>query len=391
MGLLDRLDLPELRETLRARGLDGWFLYDFHGVNPVAGRVIGHAGMVTRRVFIMLPAIGEPRAVIHRIDHPIFSDFPGTMDVYTTWEELHHYLGALVHGRRIAMEVSLENGVPYLDRVPAGAIELLRRLGATIVPSASLVTQFAARWSERELVQHREVAESLAGIARTTVARTVREVGNASELAVQQELIGAIERAGWTLEDPPIVAFGPHAADPHFAPQASREDRLGAGQVVLIDLWARHSPDGMWADQTWMGFAGSDVPDEMARAWSAVKEARDTVVSSLRDSREGGLTLTGADLDRRAREVIGRYGLLEACAHRTGHSIDFDLHGSGPHLDDTETHDTRELLPGVGFSVEPGVYFPRRFGMRSEINVHLASGGPEVTPKEPQQALILAG
>lgn len=382
------MDLDAIRQVLKEADLDGWLLFDFHGVNPILRRLVPVRGMLTRRVFVMVPAAGAPHALVHGIDRHALRAFDGEVETYTRWTELHERLGSLVRGRRLAMEVSPEDAVPYLDRVPAGVTELLTKLGATVVPSAPLVTRFAAGWSAREVEQHRAVAESLADIARSTLSRVVGEVGSATEVGVQRDVIAAMEGAGWVMEDPPIVAFGPNAADPHFEPGAGGDATLAPNQVVLLDLWARHGAEGMWADQTWMAFAGSAVPDVVGDVWNAVRDARDAVIERLR---QGWTGLSGADLDRVARGVIHERGYAEYFVHRTGHSIDFELHGSGPHLDDLETHDVRELLPGIGFSVEPGVYLPGQFGVRSEINVHLARAGPEVTPREPQEYFILGG
>lgn len=389
MRTLTKADLDELRETLKARRLDGWLVFDFHGINPVAQRVVGFGAMVTRRVFALFPAVGEPRVLVHSIDRHAVQAFPGAVEVYTRWSELHQRLGLLVRGRRLAMEISPEDAVPYLDRVPLGITELLTRLGATLVPSAPLVTRFAARWSPEELSQHRQVAESLADIARRTIAATIGRPGEARERAVEEQVAAAITQAGWTVVDPPIVAFGPNAADPHYAPGEAHDAVLQDGDVVLLDLWARHGPKGMWADQTWMGFAGSSVPDDVGAAWTAVRDARDAVLDRLRQAARAGESVTGAELDRVARGVIERRGYGEAFVHRTGHSIDGDLHGSGPHLDDFETYDIRELMPGVGFSVEPGVYLTGRFGVRSEVNVYWGAAGPVVTPNDVQREMIV--
>lgn len=379
----------ELREALQAQGLDGWLCFDFHGVNPIARRLIGLDGMVTRRVFVWHPATGMPRAIVHRIDRGAIGEFSGEIDEYTTWEELHEKLEALVNGRRIAMELSPENAVPYLDRVPAGVIQLLERMGATVESSARLVTRFASRWSERERREHRESAEALARIARDTLSRIVKRVGEAREYNVQQEVLENMAGAGLATDDPPIVAFGPNTANPHYAPGADGSATLGEGDVVLLDLWGRPSAVSVWADQTWMAFSGSRVPREVGHVWEATRDARDAVIDRLRHAHERGETLTGAALDDTARHLLAARGYETAFVHRTGHSIDIDLHGSGPHLDNFETRDIRELLPGIGFSVEPGVYLPGRFGVRSEVNVVLTDEGPEVTPAEVQQELIL--
>jgi Xaa-Pro aminopeptidase len=388
MSALQNFDLDALGVTLKQRGLDGWLVYDFHGSNPVARRMLGDTGMLTRRLFVWLPAVGPAQLVVSVIDRPAVGDFPGECNTYTTWQELHQRLAALVQGRRVAMEVSPENAVPYLDMVPSGVVELLGRLGATVLPSAPLVTEFASRWSQTELEDHRRAAETIAEIARGTLRLAIQQVGTATEVTVQHSVLEQLAAAGLETEDPPIVAFGPHAADPHYAPHESTDRTLAADEVVLLDLWARFSPKTVWADQTWMAFSGTP-PDEVVTVWETVRNARDAVVERLRKGPRSGEKLSGAVLDNVSREVIVAAGYGDAFTHRTGHSIDLDLHGSGPHLDDFETHDVRELLEGVAFSVEPGIYLPGRFGVRSEINVALGADGPEVTPAEPQTDLIV--
>lgn len=389
MSALESVDMERLATVLRDRGLDGWLVYDFHGVNPLTVRLLGPTGMLTRRLFLWLPVEGSPRLIVHNIDRLAVREFPGEIVVYTTWQELHQHLGELAKGRRIAMEISPENAVPYLDRVPSGVVELLTNLGATLEPSDILVTLFAVQWSATELAEHRRTAETIADIARQTLARVVGQPGKANEVDVQRDVLDAFARAGLETQDPPIVAFQSHAADPHYSPTVSSSRALEADQVVLLDLWARPSVHSVWADQTWMGFSGPAPPDKVTKVWEAVRSARDAAIETLRDALRAGNAITGAVLDRASRDVIDKAGYGEAFVHRTGHSIDSDLHGSGPHLDDFETHDERELLRGIGFSVEPGIYLDGEFGVRSEINVHLGDGDAEVTPASPQMDLIL--
>ncbi|MEO8227686.1 MAG: M24 family metallopeptidase [Gemmatimonadota bacterium] len=386
---LENFDRDALREGLAAAGADGWLLFDFHGVNPVAGRVLGLGGMGSRRIFVLLPAEGEPVAVAHKIELQPLEGFPGRVVPYARWEELHAALGPLVAGRTLAMEISPDDAVPYLDRVPYGVVQLLTRLGATIVPSGPLVTTFAARWSPADLADHRAAAEVLATVARTELARAVHEGGTGlTETALQARVVAAIEAGGLVLDTLPIVGFGPNAANPHYEPHAGRDRTLGHDEVVLLDLWAGRSLQSVFADQTWMGFSGSHPPDRVETVWATVRDARDAAVKAVQDGARSGRAVAGYEGDRAARGVIERAGFGEWFVHRTGHSIDRDLHGSGPHLDDYETHDDRRLVPGVGFSVEPGIYLPGEFGVRSEINMYWGPEGPTVTPAEPQLALI---
>jgi Xaa-Pro dipeptidase len=384
-------DRQALAAALTEAGVDGWLLYGFHGLNPVATRVLGLEGLNTRRLFVLLPREGEPTAVAHRIELAAVDGFPGRVLPYSRWEELHAALGSIVNGRRLAMEISPEDAVPYLDRVPYGVVELVRRLGATIVPSGPLVSRFAAGWSAAEAADHRFAAEVLAEVAQAELARAVREGGTGlTETALQARVVAAVEARGLVFDTLPIVGFGPNSANPHYEPHAGRDRTLGSDEVVLLDLWAGRSRATVFADQTWMGFAGSRVPARVQQVWETVRDARDAAVAAVHGAAAAGRPIAGYEADRAARAVIEAAGFGDWFVHRTGHSIDRDLHGSGPHLDDYETHDDRRLVPGVGFSVEPGIYLPGEFGVRSEVNMHWGEAGPEVTPRAPQARLIVA-
>ena len=388
--LFERIDLDVVSGQLDKMGVDGWLLYDFHGLNPTAKRIIGHRGMGTRRIFVWLPAGGAPVAIVHRIELQPFDEFPGEVRCYSTWQELHRELGQIVEGKKVAMEISPADAVPYLDRVPYGVVDLLQRvIGATIVDSADLVTRFAATWSGAELADHIDAAKILARVANDNLLFAVNQVGNITEFELQQKVVGELQDAGLKLNDPPIVGFGPGSGSPHYEPSEENPRVLEANQVVLLDLWAGKSLDTVFADQTWMGFSGTNPPEKVTEVWELVRNARDSVLDYIETS-YGSKPLTGKELDVVARDVIKAGGYGDHFTHRTGHSIDIDLHGSGPHLDSYETADGRALLQGVGFSVEPGIYLDGEFGVRTEVNVHLGAAGPLVTPDVVQSGLILA-
>jgi Xaa-Pro aminopeptidase len=382
-------DRAALGDALAEAGVDGWLLYAFHGLNPVATRILELEGLNTRRLFVLLPREGEPVAVAHRIELAPVAEFPGRVLPYARWEELHAALGSIVAGKRLAMEISPEDAVPYLDRVPVGVVELVRRLGGTVVPSGPLVSRFASAWTAAELADHRFAAEVLAEVARAALRQAVREGDRGlTETALQGRVVAAVEARGLVFDTLPIVGFGPNSANPHYEPHAGSDATLRAGQVVLLDLWAGRTRTTVFADQTWMGFAGERPPERVARVWEVVRDARDAAVAAVRDAAAAGRPIAGFEADRAARGVVEAAGLGDRFVHRTGHSIDRELHGSGPHLDDYETHDDRRLIPGIGFSVEPGVYLPGEFGVRSEVNMHWDSEGPAVTPRAPQTQLI---
>jgi len=388
---LEGFDFSALRELLGELGADAWLLYDFHGINPSATRVLGINGMGTRRFFVLLPRDGKPIALAHRIELASFDGFPGEVRPYAAWRELHEKLRTLVAGKTVAMETSPGDAVPYLDRVPHGVIELIEGFGARVVSSGTLITRFAARWSASELAGHRRAAEAIAAIAAEALRWAGGELARGTEVretVVQARVMEAFARAGLVTDHPPIVGFQANSANPHYEPKAGADRRLAAGDVLLLDLWAGVAAGTVFADQTWMGFAGREPSAEMRTVWEAVRGARDAAVALLRERWKKGEAVTGAALDDAARGVIRAAGFGDYFVHRTGHSIDRDLHGSGPHLDNFETADERVLIPGVGFSVEPGVYLPGRFGMRTEINVFLAESGPELSPRQPQQDLL---
>lgn len=383
--------LDEIRKILAELRCDGWLLFDFHGLNPVATRVLGIGGLATRRLFVFLPAVGTPVAIAHKIERHRVDGFPGEVHTYAAWRELETALGSVVSGKRVAMEYSAKDAVPYLDRVPAGVVELVRALGGEVVSSSELVTAIAARWKPQELEGHRHAAERLREIALAGFQRVqdwFAEGAAPTEQGLQRWVMEAFAQSGLATTSSPIVATGEHSANPHHEPTAQADTVIQPGEVLLLDLWAGVSVDTVYADQTWMAFVGSAPPSDVVHVFDVVRDARDRAVGVLRDKWREGWSVTGAELDDAARKVIRNAGFGDAFVHRTGHSIDRELHGSGPHLDNFETHDDRKLLPGVGFSVEPGIYLPGRFGMRSEINVVLHQDGPEVTPAQPQTDLV---
>lgn len=390
MKALDAEGRAALAAALAECGADGWLLFDFQGHNPVANRLLALGGLGSRRIFVLLTPGGEPVAVVHKIELQPLTGFPGRVVPYARREELAAALKELVAGKTVAMEVSPRDGVPYLDRVPHGIVELIESLGGKVVSSAPLVTRFAARWSPEEAKLHLRAAEQLAAIAREALAFAVTRGGKGlTECGLQQRVVEAMEKEGIVADHPPIVGFGPNAADGHYEPKPGRDRTLAGDEVVLIDLFGRH-PGGISADQTWMGFSGRNPPEKVRKVWEAVRGGRDAALNLIRTAGAAGKSLQGYEVDRAARDVIGRAGFGEFFVHRTGHSIDLDLHGSGPHMDDYETRDDRVILPGCGFSVEPGVYLTGEFGVRSEVNVYWSPTGPIVTPSVPQTELILS-
>jgi len=386
--------LPALQRALADAGLDGWLLFDFHGVNPIAGGLLNLDGMVTRRVFALVPREGTPVALTHAIEQGPWRRWPAPWrrERYSSWRTLESALASLVGGRRVAMEYSAGDAVPYLDHVPAGVLEMVRAAGAEVVSSGELVSRFFASWSPDHVASHERAAVHVARIGQEAIrlaGARARSGTPIHEHELAQWIMEAFAREGLEADHGPIVAAGANAADPHYEPSAERPRAIVEGELLLVDLWAREKDGGVYADQTWMGAIGE--PSARAReVWTAVRDARDAAIALLRARVEAGTPLRGGELDDAARQVITERGFGEYFTHRTGHSIDpRSLHGSGPHIDNLETREERELIPGVGFSIEPGVYVTGDIGARSEVNAYLLPGKAVITPAEYQRELLV--
>ena len=386
--------LPDVQNALASAGVDGWLLYDFRGLNPIAGGLLRLDGMTTRRAFAFVPTRGTPVALTHAIEQGPWRHWPSSWprEIYSSWRSLESLLQKHLAGRRVAMEYSAGDAVPYLDRVPAGVIEMVREAGATVVSSGELVTRFYATWNAEHVESHLRAAEEIAKIAQEAM-RLAGERSRGKEPLAEHELMAWIQdrfrRARLVTDHGPNVSATENAANPHYEPSSSAPRVIRPGDIVLIDLWAHEAEGGVWADQTWMASIGKPS-DEALKIWNTIRDARDAAIDFVKSKVSAGVTLRGADVDDVARKVIDAAGYGEYFTHRTGHSIDpRELHGSGPHLDNLETREERLIVPGVAFSIEPGIYIPGKIGMRTEINVFITPGEATVTPREYQHELMI--
>jgi Xaa-Pro aminopeptidase len=383
--------VARVQAALDQMDLDGWLLYEFRGQNWISAALLG-TEWTSRRSYILVPRTGEPRGLIHAIESSSWRHWPWPVDKYAGWREMESKLGALLNGcERVALETSPGAAVPTVDLVPAGTVELVRSAGVEPVSSGDLVSAFFSAWTREQLEDHRRTAETIAKIAKDAfqeAGRAIRDGSPHSEGSLTRWILDAMRAGGVTVEPDTHVAVGRTAADPHYAPPGDGET-IAAGELLLIDLWGRSGTDRVFADQTWMGVMGSEAPGRSREIWEIVRDSRDAGVALLRDRFAQGREIRGYEVDDACRAVIEEHGFGEYFIHRTGHSMDLKLHGSGPNLDNLETRDDRLLIPGVGFSVEPGIYIPGEVGVRSEINVHFGHDGPEVTPSVPQTDLIL--
>ncbi|MBI4476915.1 MAG: aminopeptidase P family protein [Acidobacteria bacterium] len=380
------MDVAAVQAALRADGLDGWLLYDFHGANPIAAGLVGLAGtgkMTTRRWYYLIPSHGEPRGLVHSIEPSVLDALPGSKTPYAGRVQLERGLDGLLSGvGRVAMEYSPKCAIPYVSRVDAGTVESVRQRGVEVVSSGDLVQRFEARWTDQQLESHVLASTRLYAIkdrAFETIAERLRKGVATTELDIQQLMTAWLAETGLVTDSPPVVAAQEDAGSPHYSPDDRHNRRIARDEVMLLDLWGKLQDHGsVFADITWVGYTGSKVPEQYARPFSVICAARDAAIELVRNAACEKRDLCGWEVDRRARGVIEAAGLGEYFIHRTGHSLGEAVHGNGVHMDDYETHDDRRLLPGTGFTIEPGVYFDS-FGVRTEINMYYGAGEALVT------------
>jgi Xaa-Pro aminopeptidase len=381
------IDIGGVQAALAADGVDGWLLYDFRGLNPIAADVArvneqgGH--LATRRWYYLIPVNGEPRGLVHKIEKNCLAHLPGTVELYAGREQLEGGLRRLLAGvRRVAMEYSPACAIPYVARVDAGTVELVRQSGAEVVSSGDLVQRFSTVWDAPTTATHRQASEKLYRVkdrAFGAIARRLRDSVATTEYDLQQLMAQWFREEGLISDSDPMVSAGENAGNPHYLPTAAGHRTIRRDEIVLLDLWGKLDvPGAVFADITWVGYTGSAVPGRFARAFSVICAARDAAVSLVQRSMRAGVELRGWEVDRVAMTVLRDAGYADNILHRTGHSLGTSVHGNGVNMDDYETHDDRRLLAGSGFTIEPGVYFDD-FGVRTEINMVVAPRDAAVT------------
>ena len=380
------LDIVSIQRALAADRLDGWLLYDFHGSNPIAQQLAGLNGgphMTTRRWYYLIPATGEPRALVHAIEQHNLDHLPGTRVLYAGRKQLDDGLTALLGGhRRVAMEYSPDCAIPYVSRVDAGTVEAVRKRGVEIVSSGDLVQQFEATWTAAQLSLHQEASAALYRIkdkAFSAASDALTAGRRQTEYDLQQLMVQWFQDEGLVSDAPPVVALGANAGNPHYLPTAEQNRVIVADEVLLLDLWGKKTqPGAVFADITWVGATSRQPAPEAAAAFAAIVRARDVAVQLVQERAGSGQDLRGWEVDRAARQMLEDSGYGTFVLHRTGHSLGENVHGNGTHLDDYETHDERRIVPRTGFTVEPGLYFSN-FGVRTEINVYRGERDAVVT------------
>jgi len=370
--------VSEIQQALCDAEIDGWLFYDFRGSDPLAYRILqlDPTLHVTRRWYYWIPAQGIPVKLLHRIEPHVLDTLPGQTDYYVSWEQQRQILARmLAGGLRVAMQYSPLNAVPYVSRVDAGTIELIKSYDVEVVSAADLIQTFEARWTDRQLESHQFAASALRRIVDQTfghVHDTVVQGRSLTEYGVQQFILARIREAGMVTSSAPIAAVNAHSADPHYGPSETGSAEVVRDALLLIDLWAKRAePSSVYADITWTGYVGSTVPVKHRQIFDLVRQGRDAALTFVQREIAAGHRPFGWEADNACRQVIRRGGYGDQFVHRTGHSIGEEVHGNGANIDSLETQDTRRLMPRTCFSIEPGIYLPGEFGIRSELDVYL--------------------
>ncbi len=388
--------LKEIREALKSENIDGWLLYNFRDSNVIATRILNlptHV-MCTRRYFYFIPANGEPRKLVHRIEESNLDSLPGDKRIYLSWRSLEEELALLLKdSRRIAMEYSPNCSIPYVSTVDAGTVELIRKAGVEVVSSANLIQYFEARWDEEQLNSHIEAANHLRQIVNLTfgfIREKIKSNIKITEYDVQQFMLTEFKERGLVTSSDPNCSVNANSANPHYEPTKELNTILKKGDYVLIDLWAKKNKlSSVFADITWMGYIGETVPNEFENIFQIVKGGRDAALNFVSTSITSKKTIRGYEVDDTARNYIAKHGYGEYFIHRTGHSIGEQVHGNGANLDNLETKDERMIIPQTCFSIEPGIYLRDRFGVRSEIDVYISENNEVIVTGLPKQEHVI--
>jgi len=377
-------EIPAIQKDLREAELDGWLFYDFRGRDPLAQRILGlPEGMRTRRWFYFVPAKGAPRKLVHRIEAGSLDSLAGEKLFYSAQEELEKNLKKLLgRAKRVAMQYSPKNAIPYISMVDAGTVELVRGAGCQVVSSADLVQKYEACWTPTQLESHLAAGKAIDRIVREAfqhAAQCVREKRSLTEYDLKEWMLARFDEAQITTDEGPDIAVGPHASDPHYEPERGKASAIREGDLLLLDVWGKtRSADSVYYDVTWIGYLGSQVPTKYTKVFEIVREARDRAIALVQKGVAAGKAPQGWEVDRAAREVIRKAGYGKYFFHRTGHSIGQMVHGNGANMDGLETRDVRRVIPRTCFSIEPGIYLPE-FGVRSEVNVYVEEREARVT------------
>jgi len=388
------MKIEEAQKHLQQKHLDGWLLYDFHRNNDLAHRFleISSKKMTTRRFFYWIPAQGDPVRLVHAIESEVLDGWPGKKEMFSSWQSLEEKLGTLLKGKRkIAMEYSPKNAIPYVSKVDGGTIDLIRSFGVEVVSSADFLLYFTSVLTDEQIESQKRAARAMEKTVRGAwdfIAQSLKQGKTIRECDVERQILEAFKRANIVAESGPIVAVNEHSADPHYMTGSTE---IKKGDFILIDLWGKEKGEKtIFGDITRVAVADRKPSRKQEEVFRVVRNGQKAAIELVKKRFTQKEEIQGWEVDEAARSVIREAGFGEFFIHRTGHNIEVELHGSGTHMDNLEMHDVRPLIPRTCFSVEPGIYLPGEFGVRLESDVIIHRDGTvEVTGGEEEDLLLL--
>ena len=373
-----------IHEALAKEGADAWVIVDYENRNKTLVEFLGNR-MLTRKIFLVFPLSKKPFIICHSIDTVFLRDEEITsqfdLKVYHTWQEmLDIEKKEFAEYKKVLMDISEFGLLPRISLADYGSVEFVKSLGIEVASSGNLLQRFSALYSDRayelQLLANKKTL-MIKDEAFAKIKELILKNGETSEYEIQKFICDRFHEEGMVYDDPAIVAIGKNASDPHYGPSKEISSPIKKGDLVLIDMWAKmDDPEGVYADITWMGYVGEEVPEVYAKRFEILKKAIEADFEFLKNELPKR-AVAGYEVDQISRDYIKDAGFAEYFVHRTGHNIAVDVspHGPGVNIDNYESHDTREIIDGVTFSLEPGIYAPD-FGMRSETNVYIKNRQP---------------
>lgn len=366
-----------VQKILQEKNIDGWLLYDFHHNNNLACDFleISPETMLTRRYCYWIPQKGDPIGLVHGVETHVLSHTPGKKLVYSAWKLFETHLKELLKGKKtIAMEYSPRCAIPTASKVDGGMLDLVREQGVNIVSSASFLQHFTCVWTPEQYDLHKEAAEVLdraAASAWDFIADHLKKGKDLTEYDVQQYILKEIHRGKCMMDGVPICGVNQNSANPHYNAEKNKSSPVKKGDFVLIDLWCKRDvPQAVYADITRVAVAGT-ATERHQEIFHLVRKAQKAGTDFVKERIEKKKEVKGSEVDNACRQVIIDAGYGEYFTHRTGHNIHTEDHGPGANIDGFETLDERALIPKTCFSIEPGIYLPKEFGVRLEYDVYI--------------------
>lgn len=384
------MNIDKIQKDLTLLGVDGWLIFDFRRSNDLGCELleIPHDRMLTRRFFFWIPAKGVPLKIVHSVEPTVLEHLLGQQVEYRTWQELEERVAEALKGAKtVAMEYSPRCQIPYLSKVDAGTIEVIRGLGVKVVSSADLMLNTLTK---EQIAGHLFAAQVVDEVVELSWQLIAGRLGAISEYDVQQFILQEFAKRGCVSDDSPLCAVNQNGANPHYCPSQALSAPINPGDFILIDLSCKKKgPGSIYADITRVGAAAREATAKQQEVFEVVKRAQEAGLQLVETRFARGEPLFGWEVDKACRDVIEKAGWGQYFTHRTGHNLGQHIHGNGTHMDNFETKEMRRVVKQTCFTIEPGIYLPGEFGIRLEYDVLITDEGKVVVTGGRQSSIKL--